>query len=95
VKFLSQRHLNSVSWFRKDRRESLFRIWDSIGAIDWNSDIITIYVVNPAESIPEILAEHLNKKGMNLEIHPGNHYEMERKTALSLEIPYYELFPLQ
>ncbi len=44
--------------------------------------------MDSSESIPEILAEHLNKKGANLELTPRKHYEMERKTALSLQIPY-------
>jgi len=81
--------LNSVSWFREDKnKESLFRIWDSIGAIDWNDDIVSLYAMKPSEGIPEILTEHLNKKGVSLELHPGYHYEMERKTALNLQIPY-------
>ncbi len=44
--------------------------------------------MNSSESIPHILPEHLNKKGVNLEIHPGYHYEMDRKSALNLQIPY-------
>ncbi len=81
-----QKALNSISWFREDKRESLFRIWDSFEGIDWKNDYISLYVMNPLESIPEILSEHLNKKGAGLELLPGKHYEMDRKTALSLQV---------